>query len=427
MIARLNTQTHQVIWQHTFSHEDVLANGSPAVPGPDQPFVSGGIIYVSTLANLGPGKRYLSALNAANGAVLWRQPSARAFANSTTLYTLVESQTLALSILTARDPRSGKQLWQRQYPIAGAKSDPAYGTDMTEGFRLVAVTDQLLYAVVVYRQQGQNLFARYGLSPVDGSIRWHTQEVIAGRMPLVEAHIASGIIYAAEYTLQSTTPHLDAHGMTIDEVPRVRVGAYDLATGHQLWQTPYMPGEEPNGGFDLTVSDDMLYLQTFNNQWPETARYPQTITTWHALDRRDGTVRWQYQKKDEGGMTGAALLGNSLYIEVSTITTHSTGQSLQVQIVALNAQPGTVRWATPVHLLNGSEKTPTPVSSIDPGMSGSYTIDMAPVADGSTVYYSVPGNRIYALQASDGRILTQFWVNKTAQTTVLDRLALFVA
>lgn len=417
MIARLDTQTHQIIWQHFFSHEQILSREGLEVPDPDQPFVSAGILYVSTQTSPISGRCYLSALDAATGAVLWRQPSPRAFANSTTVYTLFESQTTPISTLIARDARSGTQLWQRQYPIAGSKIDPSYGTDRTEGFRLIAVTDQLLYAVVAYRQQGQSLFARYGLSPLDGSIRWRTQEVIAGRMPLVEASIAHGAVYTAEYMLRAQTP---------GELLLVRVGAYDMVSGRQIWQTPSMPGEEPNGGFDLMVSDTLLYLQTFNNQRPETAR-AQTIITWHALDIRDGTQRWQYQKKDEGGMTGAALLGESLYLETSTITTHGTAQNLQLQIVALNAQTGEVRWATPVRLLTGREKTPTPMPGIDPGMNGSYSLDMAPVADGRTVYYSVPGKRIYALQASDGKILSQFWVDQTAQTTVLDRLVLFVA
>jgi len=177
-----------------------------------------------------------------------------------------------------------------------------------EGFRLIAATDQLLYAVVAYRQKEQNLFARYGLSPVDGSIRWHTQEVISRRMPLVEAQMAHGAISTAEYNHRSETPHLNAHRMTVSELPQVRVGAYDLLTCHQIWQIPFLPGEEPNGGGDLTVSDTLLYLQPFNNQWLETTHASPAITTWLALDIRDGTVRWHYQKKDEGDMAGAALL-----------------------------------------------------------------------------------------------------------------------
>jgi len=121
------------------------------------------------------------------------------------------------------------------------------------------------------------------------------------------------------------------------------------------------------------------------------------------------------------------LAGDSLYFEAHTLTSTREQQDLQLQIVALNAQTGQVRWSTPVKLLDGSEKTPTPAPhSVDPGSSGGYIIDMPPVASADTVYYSTPGNRIYAIQSSDGKILAQFWVDKTAQTTVLSRLVLFV-
>jgi Putative transposase DNA-binding domain len=96
-------------------------------------------------------------------------------------------------------------------------------------------------------------------------------------------------------------------------------------------------------------------------------------------------------------------------------------------VAASPASDGTLRWSTPVKLLDGSEKMPTPVPhSVDPGFTGGYAVDMSPVASADTVYYSTPANRIYAIQSSDGKILAQFWVDKTTQTTVLSRLVLFV-
>ncbi len=374
-------------------------------------------------------RQYLYALNSGDGSILWRQPSARALANSGAVYTLVESKTSNSSTLTARDPRTGRQLWQRSYPIAGSQSDPGYGTDATDGFRLIAITAQLLYAVGVYRQNGQNIFARYGLNPLDGSILWQDHEEISGSMPVVVARIVNEVIYTMEYNLKSIAPYKDSHGMTNSEIPQVRAAAYDLTTGHQRWQIPYMEGEEPNGSPYLAVSNDALYFQTYNHQWPAAAPNINDITTLHALNTNDGAVRWQYQKKHNGDfMTGAALLGDSLYLETRTTSTvRGKEQNLQIQIVALNAQNGDVRWSTPVKLLDGSEKTPTPVPhGVDPGFSSGYLVDMLPVASNDTVYYSTPGNRIYALQPSDGKILARFWVDKTDQTTVQDRLVLFV-
>jgi outer membrane protein assembly factor BamB len=427
-VYQLDNRTHQVVWKHTFASNEAVQGDPPSSSAPGQPFVAGSVLYLETRDWQHNDRQYLYAFNTADGSVLWRQLSARALANGTAVYTLVESKTAHSSTLTARDVHTGKELWQRQYPIAGSKSDPAYGTDDTEGFRLITVSDQLLYAVVAYRQNGQDIFARYGLSPADGSLLWQNHEVIVGRMPQAEAHIVNGVIYTTEYNLREVPPYLDSHGMTVNEIPQARAAAYDLATGHQRWQTPYMVGEQPNGGFFLAVSNGVLYFQTFNNLWPQTAQKPNTITTLHALNTSDGTLRWQYQKKNDSDfMTGAVLAGESLYFEAHTLTTTGERQDLQLQIVALNAQTGQVRWSTPVKLLDGSEKTPTPVPhSVDPGSTDSYAVDMSPVASADTVYYSTPGNRIYTIQSSDGKILTQFWVDKTAQTTVLSRLVLFV-
>jgi hypothetical protein len=52
---------------------------------------------------------------------------------------------------------------------------------------------------------------------------------------------------------------------------------------------------------------------------------------------------------------------------------------------------------------------------------------MAPIASKDAVYYSTPGSRVYVLRPSDGKILSQFWVDKTPQTTTQYRAVLFVA
>lgn len=426
-IYRLDSRTHQILWKHAFASNETVLDGTMSQNGGEKPFVEHGILYVETqITGQGNARQYLSALRTTNGALLWRLPSARALINNTAVYTLVESRTSNLSTLTARDLQTGKQLWQRQYPIVGARSDPGHGTDTTEGFRLITLTDQVLYAVASYPQNGQVIFTRYGLSPKDGSILWQNSDVIVGRMPIAEAQIVDGVVYTTEYNLKSVTPYVDTHGMTVTEIPQSRAAAYSAVTGKRLWQTPEMVGEEPNGDFYMNVSDDMLYYQTYNQDWPATARQPNSTTTLRALSTRDGSQRWQYQDKD-GSMTGSVLAGNGLYLETSQVSTVGGKQNLQIHIVALDARTGGVRWSTPVKLLDGTEKTPTPVpNSPEPDFTGGYAVDMAPVASADTVYYSTPGSRVYALRASDGTILTQFWVDKTDQTTVLDRAVLFV-
>jgi outer membrane protein assembly factor BamB len=425
-IYRLDSQTHTILWKHAFASGETVEGGTIFSNNSEQPSVVHGIVYLETRENTQNGRQYLYALNSANGSVLWRQPSARAFVNGRAVYTLVESTTSNVSTLTARDPQTGRQLWQRQYPIAGAAIDPARGTDNTEGFRLVTLTDQVLYAVVWYRYNGQDIFARYGLSPQDGSILWQNRELISGRMPTVAAQIVNGVIYTTEYNLKPVASYIDSHGMTVNEIVQSRAAAYDATTGKMRWQTPEMVGEEPNGSFSLAVSGDVFSFQTYNQDWPATAQHPNSITTLHVLSTIDGAPRWHYQWKD-GGMTGAALEGHSLYFEISQVKTAGTKQDLQVNVVALNAQTGDVRWSTPVKLLDGTEKTPTPVPhSTEPDFASGSAIDMAPVASNDAVYYSTPGNRVYTLQPSDGKILAQFSVEKTPQTIVDDRVVLFV-
>jgi outer membrane protein assembly factor BamB len=426
-IYRLDSQTRRVLWKHAFASNETVVGDAIISNNLDQPVVVHGILYVETREDKGNRIQYLNALNTLNGTLLWRLPSARAFVNSIAVYTLVESKTSDVSTLTARDPQTGKQLWQRRYPIAGARIDPARGTDDTEGFRLITITDQVLYAVVWYRYNGQDIFTRYGLSPKDGSILWQDRELISGRMPEVEAQIVDGVIYTTEYNLKPVSPtYIDSHGMTVGEMVQSRAAAYDATTGKRRWQTPEMVGEEPNGGFYLAASGGLLYFQTYNNEWPAASQHPNSINTLHVLSTIDGSTRWQYQMKD-GDMTGVVVEGENLYFEISLVKTLGNKQDLQVNVVALDALTGDTRWSTPVKLLNGTEKTPTPEpNSPDPGFSNAYSVDMAPVASKDAVYYSTPGNRVYALQPSDGKILTQFWVDKTSQTTVLDRVVLFV-
>jgi len=424
-IYRLDSQTHNILWKYTFASSETVEGGA-IYDNLNLPVVINGILYVETHTNTASSQQYLSALNTANGSLLWRQPSARAFVNDLAVYTLVESKTATITTLTARDARTGQQLWQRQYHIAGAAIDPARGTDDTEGFRIITLTDQLLYAVIWYRSNGQDIFARYGLSPKDGSIIWQDRDIISGRMPTVEARIVDGVIYTTEYNLKPVTPYIDSHGMTVNEVTQSRAAAYDAVTGHLRWQTPEMVGEQPNGGFYLQVSSDTLYFQTYNQDWPATASKPHSITTLRALSTSDGSQRWRYQWQG-GSITGAVLQGQSLYVETSQVPSTGKTQNLQVKIVALNAQTGTTRWTTLVKLLDGTEKTPTPPPhNVDPGFYSGFVVDMAPVASQDAIYYSTPGNKIYILQPSNGHLLTRFSVDKTPQTTIQDRVVLFV-
>jgi outer membrane protein assembly factor BamB len=426
-IYRLDTQTHQILWKHTFTNNEMVTGSNESFFGvPQLPFFMHGILYVETNRNITSHiEEYLYAINAANGTILWRQPSARVFINNEAIYTLVESTTSDISTLTARDLRTGQQLWQHQYNIVGSKKDPARGTDNTDGFRLITVTDQILYAVASYPQNGQNIFARYALSPKDGSIMWQNHEAISGSMSSIEAQVVDGTVYTTEYNLKPIPGYVTAQGITVNEMIQVHAIAYDAITGTRRWRTPEMVRQEPNGGFALTVSHDMLYFKTFYQDLG--APVSPNITTLYALSVKDGSQRWKYQVKD-GPVDGAVLEGNSLYFETYQIKTVNGKQDFGLKIVALDAQTGSVRWSTPVQLLDGTEKTPTPVPhSVDPGFSSGYIIDMAPVASKDAIYYSTPGSRVYVLRPSDGKILSQFWVDKTPQTTVLYRAALFVA
>ncbi len=407
-VYKLDQRTYQLVWKHTFASDEAVQGDPRWSIAPGQVLGARDILYMGT------HEKHLCVLNTADGSVLWRQWSARDLANSTAAYTLVESKTAQCSTLTAYDEFTGKTLWQRQYPIVGSKIDSAFHSD---GFRLITVTDQLLYAVVGYSQNGQGYFARYGLSPADGSILWQNHEAVAGPILNVEAHIVDGVIYTIEYGVKSVPPTLDSYGMTMTHLTEVRAVAYNLATGQQRWQTPSLIGEQPNGASFSTISKSILYFQTFHERAP----LPST-TTLHALSLSDGTLRWQYEQKG-GNLVGAALQGESIYVETSRLEHVGAEQDFRIHVVALNALTGEVRWSTPVKLLDGSERWQTREQQDHFGV---VRVDMPPVVCAETVYYSTPENRIYAIQSSDGKILAQFWVEKTAQTTVSSRVVLFV-
>ncbi|QBD80434.1 hypothetical protein EPA93_32460 [Ktedonosporobacter rubrisoli] len=420
-LYRLDSRTHAIQWKHTFAgREQPIYEPLNEKNGP---VAVSGILYVETKQDA--VQRFLSAISATDGSTLWREPIAtRAFVNNIAVYTLVESLTKDVTTLTARDLHTGKQLWQKQYPIVVSKSNSSRGTDYTEGLRLITVTDQVLYAVGSQEEHGQVIFGRYALSPRDGAILWQDRNLIPGHMPTVAAQIADGALYTMEYHLYPVPPTTDAHGMTMSEVIETQIRAYNAAMGKKLWSSPELQGVEPNGGFSLKVSGDLLYYHDFIQNYTDHRADKMTL---HALNRKDGTQRWQYQVPDNDSMTDSALLGDTLYLETSHFAPGVRSEDLQLQVIAINALTGAVRWSTPIKFLDGSEKTPTPVpGSIDPGFATGYIVDMAPVASREEVYYSSPASRITVLRPSDGKMLTQFWLDKTSQTTVLDRAVLFV-
>lgn len=435
-IYRLDSQTHQIVWKYTCASDEIVAmtNGILTSDDINVVFVKGGIVYAETHTSTHPQRYYLSALDATTGSLLWKQPLTRAFrvfVNSIAVYTLEKSLTAGNNTLTlvVRDPQTGQQSWQREYPIAGTKSHTEQGTDEMRDFRLVAVTDQLLYAVSVPPNRNplpneQENFTCYGLNPENGAILWQTTEVMVGWMSKVVAQIVDGIIYTAEYNLKTVTPDKDSRGVSISYIPQSRATARDARTGKKLWQTPMREGEYPNGFFSLIVADDLLYYQTQKNEPFDRDRHYSQSATFHALNVSDGTVRWRYQTSYKG-VTGAVLADNRLYFETSEFKRTEEKKDLQLHIVALHAQTGTALWSTIVELLDGTEKMPPPPPNSHFRGSGGYLIDIEPVASKEAIYWSAPGSRISVLRPSDGTILEQFWVDKTEQTTVQDRMMLF--
>lgn len=392
-IYRLDRRTHQMLWKYVFTDNGSAIKGEPALYA-NIACVVDGVVYMETTG------RYLYALNATTGSLLWKQPSTKAFVNRLAVYTLAKSLSFEGYTLTARDRHTGQSLWQRDYPTSASESKTEQGRDATR-FVLITVSDQILYAVATSYQDGQAIFTRYGLSPEDGTIFWQNGEVMVGRMQGVEAQSVHGIIYTIELSVK-------------------RVAAYEARTGKRLWQMPMREGEFCNGSFALNVSDDTLTYQTATRVDVST-RYD--ITTLYALNRSDGTRRWEHQI-DNGYVPASVLIENSLYFQ-----TFEGGKKSDTSlcIVALDAWTGALRWSTGVTLLDGTEKWPERGRDGIKWSGRNFPINMAPVASTDAVYYSTPGRRVYILRPSDGTILEQFWVDKTDQTMVSDRLELFLS
>jgi hypothetical protein len=417
-VYQLNSQTHSIVWEHTFATNEFVYYPPAAGSNENKPFVVDDVLYVTTEKTLST-QPYLYGLDAADGSVLWKMPvNSQVFATDQAFYTVAESATSDVSTLTAHDPQTGRLLWSHQYTIVGSHGAAWSGVGSTDGFSLSAVSDQVLYAVASYHVQGRNFFARYALDPINGSILWHNNVPISGSMS-VGAQIVNGVLYTNEYNL--TTQNVTV-GNVNTQLTQVQTTAYQATTGDQLWQTAEMTAVQPaNSGFTPMISGGLLYYQTFSTATPY-------VATLHALSIANGSQRWTHQTVlNYGGISGISLDGNSIYFEAS----QASGSNVQLNIVALNAQTGAVRWSTPVPFEDGSERIPTPVphdASQPVGASSAMLeiIDMDPVLSNGAVYYSVAGNKVAVLQPSDGKILAPFWIDKTSQTTVNDRMELFV-
>ncbi|MCO5995688.1 protein kinase domain-containing protein [Actinoallomurus rhizosphaericola] len=200
-------------------------------------------------------------------------------AQSTDLVVLTDSKTMIIGI----DPRTGRQVWLRQWPGSG---DPFLNVSGIIGRTLIA------------GRIAENDFTMFGLHLLTGQDRW-----VEKSMRHALASGPSDLLFCnpARTTLEAVSPD----------------------TGLRVWTTDLPDAGDPTRNdelsLDVTVAGGIAYTGE---------------PTVHALDVRDGRQLWKYTPASPGGQERSFLVsGEHAYILDNP------------QLVALDARTGRRRWS----------------------------------------------------------------------------------
>lgn len=183
--------------------------------------------------------------------------------------------------------------------------------------------------------------------------------------------------YQSLLSLQNTVLPIVQNGIIYIVSTSGFVQARSSSNGGLLWQHIVAIGA---GAWTPTVLGGTVYV------------YDTASSSILALNGQNGRALWRYQS--QASLRQPVVSNGAVYLT-----------SLDDQVIALRGVDGTVLW-----------RTKLPASAV---MSGS-----APVIDNTIIYINLaaPGGMIYALQASDGRVLWQhtLFTNTTVYAPVVN-------
>jgi outer membrane protein assembly factor BamB len=291
-IARLDSQTHKVIWHTTIA-------GRSQFDVRWAPTVLGKVVYTYS-------GRSLQALNAQTGALLWSRTfkdyiiAAPTLANGQ-LYVITSDSTFTCYAL---NPTTGAIIITTPLPMIPRSW--AIGPQSPVVWHGVLYYTDPIHLYAVQLPGAKPLWQRQALPTLPPPI---TDRPIPPLQELGPLSIINGVVYV-------TTRPVDA--------PR-SLFAFDARTGQQIWRSPALG----NSFLFLAVTNTMIYVI---NQVDEI----------HAFDVHTHRLVWQRSLVGElNCVCDVAADANSLYVRSDN---YSSNNQERVAFIALNAANGQIRW-----------------------------------------------------------------------------------
>ncbi len=239
--------------------------GVGAKPAPVRDGFGGGVAYAAGRVFVTTGFGELLALNAEDGAILWRVQNTVAFSNAPTVHSgriYVASQDSRLQAFNAAD---GTRLWEYL-----AITEPATIIGATSA----AVNDQIVVA-------GFNSGEVIGLSPINGQEAW--SESLTSRATQVTPLSQLNAIVGRP-VIDRDRVYVTSHGG--------RTAAIDLRSGERIWtadigsiETPW-----PMGDYLLVMSLDGELVNLSREQGR--VRWIAKLPAFEDEEDREGRIRW---------------------------------------------------------------------------------------------------------------------------------------
>lgn len=311
-VVALDASSGKILWTHTFTLKKKLNTDDGQIT---DMFLAQNRLYVGWETWTGTHnmdmKGQIYVLNAADGS------QQAVYANASAWSLTVGDGVIAVSgnySLQVYDAASGKSLWH-----------VTYTSGTSEPVRALSIVNGLIYATISTNNElageGQDYLAAYEIN--SGKQTWQSPIFPGGSL---DAHFAvdQHVVYFATFALNIRAKGQPQSG---------NVYAYDLQSNKQLWRKPINGGgQEPlilNNGVLYTVGDNGSDLHAHLV----------------ALDTATGAIRWQYTLTSNF-LSSLALSNGVVYVSGFSDPQKS---STPDHINALNAENGQVLWADAQH------------------------------------------------------------------------------
>lgn len=313
-LFRLNSQTHQVIWQQR------LVNVVKIIPDGKTVYVlQNSSPSIAFLQSEGIGKAKTNAvvaLDASSGKILW--------AHSFTLTIKLETDTGQTTDMFLAQNRLyvGWETWTGTNGMH--MKGQIYVLNAVNGNQQAVYSNASVWSLAV----GSGVIAvsgNYSLQVYDaasGKSLWHVTYASGSSEPVRALSIVNGLIYATI----STNNEIAGEGQDY-------LAAYDISSGKRTWQSPIFPGSSLDAHF--AVDQHVVYFATFALN-VQAKGQPQSGYI-YAYDVQSNKQLWR--KSINGGGQEPLIINNGVLY-----TATDNGSDLHAHVVVLDTATGATRW-----------------------------------------------------------------------------------